>query len=59
MPNAECFLPKDNLGAPASRWQHFRKNRVFGKQLYVNDNDGVSVFWLGRRDAGAPRTPKD
>ena len=49
--NAAFFLSKGVLGAPASRWQQFRKNRVWGKQLYVNNDDGVSVFGCCRRDA--------
>ena len=45
---AAYFLSKGVLGAPASRWQQFWKNRVWGKQLYVNSDDGVSVFgWAG------------
>ena len=50
--NAECFLSKGVLGAPASRWQQFWKTRVLGKQLYVINDDGVSVFgWAGEPPA--------
>ena len=46
--NAAYFLPKGVLGAPASRWQQLWNNRVFGHQLYVNNDNGVSVFgWAG------------
>jgi hypothetical protein len=41
MPHILCM--RDPLGAPASRRQQSRKNRVFGKQLYINNDDGVSV----------------